>query len=97
MHTKNSFFRFGSFLIKDGLEIRFREDSWLGNIPLMEQYPALYIIARNRSVTIAEVLSTSPPNVTFRRDLIGARLASWHALQERLTDIQLLDRHDEFR
>ena len=63
----------------------------------MEQYPALYNIARNRSVTIAEVMSTSPPNVTFRRDLIGARLASWHALQERLADIQLIDGHDEFR
>jgi hypothetical protein len=27
MHTKNSFFRYGSFLIKDGSEIRFWEDS----------------------------------------------------------------------
>ena len=63
----------------------------------MKQYPALYNILRNRSVTIAEVLSTSPPDVTFRRDLIGARLASWHALQERLAYIQLIDEHDEFR
>ena len=63
----------------------------------MEQYPALYNIARNKSDTIAVVLGTSPPNVTFRRDLIGARLASWHALQERLAVIQLIDGHDEFR
>uniref|UniRef100_A0ACD5UXU2 Uncharacterized protein n=1 Tax=Avena sativa TaxID=4498 RepID=A0ACD5UXU2_AVESA len=97
MHAKNSFFRFGSFLIKDGSEIKFWEDSWLGNIPLMEQYPALYNIARNKSDTIAEVLNASPPNVAFRRDLIGARLASWHALQVRLADIQLTDEHDEFR
>jgi hypothetical protein len=34
--------------------------------------------------------------VTFRRDLIGARLASWHALQERLANVQLTDEHDEF-
>jgi hypothetical protein len=34
--------------------------------------------------------------VTFRRDLIGARLASWHALQERLGNVQLTDEHDEF-
>ena len=97
MHVKNSFFRFGSFLIKDGSEIRFWEDSWLGNFPLKDQYPALYNIARNKSDTIAEVLSDNPPNVAFRRDLIGARLASWHALQERLADIQLTDEHDEFR
>jgi hypothetical protein len=46
---------------KDGLEIRFWEDSWLGNLPLMDQYPALYNIARNNSDTITEVLNTSPP------------------------------------
>ena len=63
----------------------------------MEQYPALYNITRNRSVKIAEALSTSPPNVTFRRDRIGARLASWHALRERLAAIQLTDEHDEFQ
>jgi len=70
MHTKNSS-RFGSFLIKDGSGIRFWEDSWLGNIPLMEQYPALYNIAHNKSDIIAKVLNASPPNVAFRRDLIG--------------------------
>ena len=61
MHVKNSFFRFGSFLIKDGSEIRFWEDTWLGNTPLKDQYPALYTIARGKIGTIAVVLSTSPP------------------------------------
>ena len=97
MHTKNSFFRFGSFLIKDGSEIRFWEDIWLGNTPLKNQYPALYAIARGKSDTIATVLSTSPPNVSFMRDVIGARLVSWQALQERLAEIHLIDGHDEFR
>ena len=95
MHAKNSFFRFGSFLIRDGTEIRFWEDSWLGNTPLKDQYPALYNIARGKSDTIAVVLSSSPPNVSFRRDVLGARLASWQALQERLANIQLVDGHDE--
>ena len=97
MHTKNFFFRFGSLLIKDGSEIRSWEATWLGNTPLKDQYPALYNIARGKSDTIAVVLSTSPPNVSFRRDVLGARLASWHALQERLANIQRVDGHDEFR
>ena len=46
MSVKAKFFRYGSFLIKDESEIRFWEDSWLGNEPLREQYPALYNIAR---------------------------------------------------
>jgi hypothetical protein len=37
----------------------------------MEQYPALYNIAHNKSDIIAKVLNASPPNVAFRRDLIG--------------------------
>ena len=97
MHTKNSFLRFESFLIKDGSEIRFWEDTWLGNTPLKDQYPAFYTIAHGKSDTITVVLSTSPPNVSFRRDVLGPRLTSWHALQERLAAIQLVEGHDEFR
>jgi hypothetical protein len=97
MRTKNEFFKYGHFLIKDGSEIRFWEDSWLGDEPLMDQYPALYRIARNKSDTIAVVLETTPPNVSFTRNLIGVRLANWHVLQERLTGIQLTDDRDVFR
>ena len=97
MHVMNSFFRFGSFLIRDGSEIRFWEDTWLGNTPLKDQYPALYNIARGKSDTIAVVLSQSPPNVSFRRDVLGARLDSWNALQERISDMQLVHGYDEFR
>jgi hypothetical protein len=36
MATKKDFFRFGSFTIKDGSEIRLWEDKWLGNTTLRE-------------------------------------------------------------
>jgi hypothetical protein len=38
MATKKNFFRFGSFSINDGSQIRFWEDRWLGNTTLHEQY-----------------------------------------------------------
>jgi hypothetical protein len=66
MATKKSFFCLGSFSIKDGSEIRFWEDRWLGATTLREQYPALYNIVRLKGDTIAKVLETSPPNVAFR-------------------------------
>jgi hypothetical protein len=44
MATKKVFFKYGTSSIKDGSHIRFWEDSWLGNRPLREQYPALYSI-----------------------------------------------------
>jgi len=36
------------------------EDKWLENLPLREQYPCLYNIARHKQDTIAKVFSTSP-------------------------------------
>ena len=42
-------------------------------------------------------MGSSPPNVSFRRDLVGTRLASWQALQERLAEIHLSTDRDQFR
>jgi hypothetical protein len=97
MATKKHFFGLGTFSIKDGSEIRFWEDKWLGATSLREQYSALYNIVRHKGDTIAKVLETSPPNVSFRRDLPGQRLVSWNALLLRLANIHLQPGHDEFR
>jgi hypothetical protein len=56
MATKKFFFKYGTFSIKDGSQIRFWEDTWLGNGPLREQYPALYSIVHRKSDTIALVM-----------------------------------------
>jgi hypothetical protein len=42
-------------------------------------------------------MATSPPAVTFRRDLIGSTLAAWNTLLHRLEYIQLSVGPDEFR
>jgi hypothetical protein len=97
MATKKYFFCYGSFSIKDGSEIRFWEDKWLGNATLREQYPALYNIVRHKGDTIATVMESFPPNVTFRRDLIGPRLQSWNILLQRLSTVQLPHGSDVLR
>src|SRR5207237_3731232 len=97
MATKKHFFRYGSFNIKDGSEIRFWEDKWLGNTTLREQYLALYNIVRHKSDTIATVMESAPPNVTFRRNLVGPWLAAWNALLGRLALVQLTQVTDVFR
>jgi hypothetical protein len=73
-------FRLGKFSIGDGLKIRFWEDRWLGITTLREQYPPLYNIIHHKGDTIAKVMETSPPNVTFRRDLSRQRLIDWNVL-----------------
>jgi hypothetical protein len=42
-------------------------------------------------------MATSPPDVTFRRDLIGSRLVAWNSLLHRLEAIHLSPGPDEFR
>jgi hypothetical protein len=55
---KKFFFRHGSFSIRDGSEVRFWEDKWLGNASLREHYPALYAIVRHKGYTLAHVLGS---------------------------------------
>lgn len=97
MATKKFFFQYGTFSIKDGSQIRFWENSWLGNRPGREQYLALYSIVRRKSDTIEVVMATSPPSVTFRQDLLGPRLVAWNSLLLHLESIHLPEGTDEFR
>jgi hypothetical protein len=89
MATKKFFVDLDSFSIKDGSEIRFWEDKWLGNSTLREQYSALYSIVRHKGDTLAKVMETSSPAMVFRRDLSGQRLVAWNVLRQCLANIQL--------
>jgi hypothetical protein len=71
MKVKEEFFKHGSFVVNNGMSARFWEDTWLGNRPLADQYPSLYNIVRNKNVTVATTLATTPLNIGFRRSLIG--------------------------
>ena len=89
MKVKRDFLRFGSFIINDGSHVRFSEDSWLENSPLWDQYPQLYNIVRKKQDTVAHVLSTQIPNLSWRRDLIGNKLVMWNNLVSHLSTIVL--------
>jgi hypothetical protein len=57
----------------------------------------LYDIVRHKGDTIAHLLESNPPNVTFRRNLYGPELVSWENLLQRLASVQLTDEKDEFQ
>ncbi|PNT75038.1 hypothetical protein BRADI_1g26771v3 [Brachypodium distachyon] len=67
------------------------------NRPLRDQYLGLYEIIRNKHDTIAQVLSHSPPNILFRRDLVGPKLQAWNRLVPRLGAIKLTQDREVFR
>lgn len=97
MKVKLTFLRFGSFLIKDGSQVRFWEDAWLDGSSLKDQYPALYNIARKKFISISEALSVSPPNFSWRRQLFGANLIDWLSLLSRIQGVELSHEQDTFR
>jgi hypothetical protein len=94
---KKNVFPHGSFSIRDGSEIKFCHDKWLGTTTLQEQYPTLYNIVRHKGDTLCKVMETTPPSMMFRRELIGPRLTSCNELLNRLASVHLVHGPDEFR
>jgi hypothetical protein len=90
MATKKYFFPYDSFSVRNGSKIKFWEDKWLGATTLREQYFALYNIMCHKHDTLQKVMETSPPTMTFRRDLVGPRLTFWNEVVQRLASVQLL-------
>jgi hypothetical protein len=78
MGVKDQFISMGHFRLQDGNQIRFWKNIWLGANALKTQYPNPYNIVRKKSVMVAEVFSTRPLDVSFRRNLVAANLQSWH-------------------
>jgi hypothetical protein len=97
MKSKEDFFERGSFTIGNGENARFWEDTWLGNTPLVNQYPSLYTIAQRKQVSVAAVMSQTPLNIGCRRALTGTRANRWLHLCTRLLDVQLTSQPNVFK
>jgi hypothetical protein len=89
MKIKHEFSSFGAFKIQDGTQVRFWKDIWLGSTPMRAQYHYLYNIARSKKATIADVLSFSPPNISWRRALVGNMLVAWNRLLSHIANLTL--------
>jgi hypothetical protein len=83
-------------VIKDGSQMRFWVDKWLGNSPLSEKYPCLYNIVRHKQQTVVEVFSSTPLNFSWRRDLIGPKLTAWNDQFPRIANRRLTQEQDVF-
>jgi hypothetical protein len=83
--------------VRDGNQIWFLEDKWLGLTTIKDQYHNLYNIVRRKSVTVANIFSTRLFNVSFIRTLVAENLQSWHELVMRITNIHLNEQSDVFR
>jgi hypothetical protein len=96
MDVKDPVLQRGRFRVQDGSQTRFWEDQWLRKDPLMVKFPNLYKIVRNKNVSVAQVLSTTPLNVSFRCALVGDNWDKWLDLVGNVLMVNLNDRKDSF-
>jgi hypothetical protein len=65
---------------------------------LRRQYPCLYNIARYKQITVTEVFSTLPINLSWHEDLVGNKLTTWNQfLPCIIARVVLSQVQDEFR
>ena len=96
MENKDLFLSKGIFKIQSENQVRFWEDVWIGNKTLRDMYPSLYNIARRKDETVANILSSTPLNIFFRRGLTGDKLNQWIDLVGKVTSIELNNENDIF-
>jgi hypothetical protein len=58
--------------------------------------PNLFNIVRKKQATVANVLNSTPLNVSFRRALVGNKLLEWQSLVVRVAFINLNEGCDTF-
>jgi hypothetical protein len=94
MRIKDEVLSKGSFIIKDGTSTRFWDDTWIGDKPLKDTYPALYNIARDRQAMVSKVMSSRPLNISFKWSLVDNNLRQWLHLVARVSNVVLVDGND---
>ena len=96
MKVKDTFLSLGTFKVKDGSQTRFWFDTWLGNKPLKDKFPALFNIVRRKQDSVASVLASAPLNISFRRNLVGRNLLDWLRMVASLQDLNLQGERNKF-
>jgi hypothetical protein len=87
----------GSFMVKDGTQIRFWEDTWVGMTPLKQQFSTIFNIAHNPHATVAIVMVGEQYNISFRRALVDDKLREWLKSMGKINNVSLDNGRDMFR
>ncbi|WVZ51657.1 hypothetical protein U9M48_002779 [Paspalum notatum var. saurae] len=94
MNVKDCFLSIATFNVHSGTQCRFWEDRWLGKFALKDQFLSLYNIARKKHILVANVVSATPLNISFRRALVGDNLLKWNDLVAKVAFVQLDNYND---
>jgi hypothetical protein len=97
MNIKELVFSCGSFKIRDGTQINFWEDTWVGNNPFKHQFQTIFNITHNPHATVARLMSDEHYNISFRRALVYDKLREWLELIGKINNVTLDQGRDMFR
>jgi hypothetical protein len=64
--------------------------------PFSVKYPALYNLVKKKNLSVAQVLSMTPLNVSFRRALVGVNWDNWFNLVGSVLEVNLSNLRDTF-
>jgi hypothetical protein len=60
----------GAFIVENGSNARFWEDTWLRGTPLTLKYASVCNVYQRKHVTMVKVMSNTPLSISFRRSLM---------------------------
>jgi hypothetical protein len=96
MEVKKIVLERGRFKVQDDTQTIFWEDLWFEKEPLKEKYSTRYNIVKKKNVSVAQVLSIAPLNISFKRALVGDNWDKWLSLVGSICMVHLNDHRDSF-
>jgi len=90
LHKVKHLFKWGAlYKVGDGSLTAFWDDVWLGQSPLKTQFPNLFSICEDPTVTVADCWDHGAWSVNFRRSLSSREGESWEELLDLLQSTDL--------
>jgi hypothetical protein len=92
MDVKDLLLQNWRFKVNSDNQTRFWEDIWIDQKHLKLRFLDLYRIVRTKGVTVAEVLTSTLLNISFRRAIVSDNLKEWLRLVSLVLPATLNDR-----
>jgi hypothetical protein len=96
MDVKDLLLQNWRFKVNSDNQTRFWEDIWIDQKHLKLRFLDLYRIVRTKGVTVAEVLTSTLLNISFRRAIVSDNLKEWLRLVSLVLPATLNDRTNSF-
>jgi hypothetical protein len=96
MNIKELVLSCGSFKIRDVTQIRFWEDTWVGNNLFKHQFSTIFNITHDPHAMVTRVMNDEHYNISSRRALVDDKLREWLEMIGKINNVTLYQGMDMF-